>query len=312
MSLALLLAALPVLYWEHPPDTAAALRLAGIERVRVPEASAPQWKTAGIDAVAFSPAEKSERIALPAPGVVARADTASATRRPWLDANGWRYLRSPNARYFEAAPRGAAALAAAEGFAYGADLVLAIDPADLAVLGAALAFLRELPHRELPGLADIGVVDDGSPLTGEVMNLLARRNLLFRPLARGSNGLPLVVELGTKAYPQNEAANPDAFALKLRGQLTDERRTLRLYGSEVVLARLTGDASRLRLHLLNYSGRTIQGLRIRLRGLWTPGEAHVLQHGRLAVETPLAQDAATEFSLPVLGPYAVVDLTTTK
>ncbi len=51
---------------------------------------------------------------------------------------------------------------------------------------------------------------------------------------------------------------------------------------------------------------------MRLLGLWTPGEAHVLQHGRLAVDASLAQDGATEFSLPVLGPYAVVDLTAAK
>ncbi len=43
MSLALLLAALPVLYWEQPADTAAALRSAGIERLRVPAERAAEW-----------------------------------------------------------------------------------------------------------------------------------------------------------------------------------------------------------------------------------------------------------------------------
>jgi hypothetical protein len=120
--------------------------------------------------------------------------------------------------------------------------------------------------------------------------------------------LPFSVELGSKAYPKQDAANPDVLALKIRAQLTDERRSLRLFGSEVVLARLTGDSGRLRVHLLNYGGREVEGLRLRLRGQWTPGEAHVLQHGRLAVEAPLVQDGVTEFSLPVLGAYAVVDL----
>jgi len=312
LSLALVLAALPVLYWEQPPATAATLKQAGIERLRVPPASAAAWKAAGLDAAPLDAAEKSARVMVPPPRLVARANAASATRRPWLDANGWRYLRAPKGRFFETAPRGAAALAAAEAFAYAADLVLAIDPADVASLGEALAFLRSLPALELPEVADIGVVDDGSPLTGEVMNLLARRNLLFRPVARGSNGLPVVVELGTPAYPEAEAANPDAFALKLRAQLGDERRTLRLYGSETVLARLTGDASQRRLQLVNYSGRNIQGLRVRLQGLWTPGLAHVLQQGRLAVESALAQDGASEFSLPVLGPYALVDLSAAR
>jgi len=312
LSLALLLAALPVLYWEQPPDTAAALKQAGIERLRVPPGRAREWTTAGFEAVPLADAEKSERVSVPAPRLVARADAASATRRPWLDANGWRFLRAPKARFIETAPKGAAALAAAEAYAYGADLVLAIDPADLGALGEALAFLRGVKAMDLPDVADVGVVDDGSPLTGEVMNLLARRNLLFRPVAKGSNGLPLVVELGTAAFPEAEAANPDGFALKVRAQLGDERRTLRLYGSEVVLARLTGDAGRRRLQLVNYSGRNIQGLRVRLRGLWAPAEAQVLQQGRLAVESPLVQDEATEFTLPVLGPYAVVDLTAAR
>lgn len=312
MSLALLLAALPVLYWEQPPETADALRKAGIERLRVPPASAAAWKAATLDAVPLDAAEKSERVVVPGPGIVGRADAASATRRPWINANGWRYLRSAKGRFFETAPKGAAALAAAEAYAYGADLVLAIDPADVAVLGEALSFLRGVKAMELPEVADVGVVDDGSPLTGEVMNLLARRNLLFRPVARGSNGLPVVVELGTPGFPEAEAANPDAFALKVRAQLTDERRTLRLYGSEVVLARLTGDAGRRRLQLVNYSGRNIQGLRVRLRGLWAPGKAQVLPQGEVAVESPLLQDDATEFSLGVLGSYAVVDLTAAR
>jgi hypothetical protein len=312
LSLALLVAALPVLYWEQPPDTAGALKQAGIERLRVPPGRAREWTTAGFQAVPLAEAEKAARANVPAPRLVGRADAASATRRPWLDANGWRFLRSPKGRFIETASKGGAALAAAEAYAYGADLVLAIDPADVASLGEALAFLRGVKAMELPDVADIGVVDDGSALTGEVMNLLARRNLLFRPVAKGSNGLPLVVELGTRAFPEAEAANPDGFALKLRAQLGDERRSLRLYGSEVVLARLTGDAGRRRLQLLNYSGRNIQGLRVRLRGLWAASEAQVMLQGRLAVESPVMQDDATEFTLPTLGPFAVVDLTAAR
>jgi hypothetical protein len=312
LSLALLLAALPVLYWERPPDTAPALRQAGIEQVRVRPGRTREWTTAGLEAIPLPEAEKSERVTLKTPGLAGRADLGSATRRPWLDTNGWRFLRAPKARYFETAAKDGAVLAAAEAFAYGADLVLAIEPADLQALGEALRFLRSVPALELPDLADIGVVDDGSPITGEVMNLLARRNLLFRPVAHGAPELPVVVEIGTPAYPQAEAANPDAFALKIRGELGDERRTLRLYGSEVVLARLVGDASRLRLHLLNYSGRVVQGVRVRLRGLWTPGDALLLPQGKAAVEAPLVQDGATEFSLPGLGPYAIVELTAAR
>ena len=141
------------------------------------------------------------------------------------------------------------------------------------------------------------------------MNLLARRNLLFRAVPRATPEPPLVVELGSKEYPKSEAGNPDALALKVRAQL--RRRAalaapLRQRGRAGPPdgRRAAGGACT----SLNYGGRDVEGLRVRLRGRWTPGEAHVLQHGRLAVEAPLVQDGVTEFSLPVLGPYAVVDL----
>ena len=308
MSLALLVAALPLLYWDQPSEGAARLRRAGIERLRVPPERVAEWRRAGFDAVPLTPEEKSGRVTLKAPGIAARGDWASATRRPWIDANGWRYQRQPQARYLETAPRGVAVLAAAEAFAHGVDLVLAIDASDLDSLGRALALFRALPEAALPAVADLAVVDDGSFATGELMNLLARRNLLFRPVPRPTPELPLVVELGSQAYPKSEAGNPDALALKIRGQLTDERRSLRLFGSEVVLARLEGDAGRLRLHLLNYGGREVEGLRVRLRGQWMPGAAYLLPHGSRAVEALIVQDGVTEFSLPVLGPYAAVDL----
>jgi len=306
--LALLVAALPVLFWDQPTTTAEDLRRAGIATLRVPQERVAEWGRAGFDASPLTQEERSRRVTLKAPGIAARADLASATRRPWIDANGWRYLRRPGARYFVTAPQGAAVLAAAEAFAHGADVVLAIDASDLESLGQALGFFRALPEAERPGIADLVVVDDGSFATGELMNLLAGSNLLFQPVARATPEPPLVVELGSRAYPKSKAANPDALALEIRARLTDERRSLRLFGSEVVLARLTGDAGRLRLHLVNYGGREVEGLRVRVRGSWTPGDAHVLQHGRAAVEAPLVQDGATEFSLPVLGPYAVVDL----
>jgi hypothetical protein len=79
-----------------------------------------------------------------------------------------------------------------------------------------------------------------------------------------------------------------------------------------VIARLQGDASRLRLHLLNYGGREIEGLRIRLRGSHPEGEARVAGAGRLDLEERVFVDGATEFTLPRLGPYGVVDLPAVK
>jgi hypothetical protein len=234
---------------------------------------------------------------------------ASATTDPWVFANGWRFLRHGNARYYyERLPAGAATLAAAEALAYGADAVLAIDPTDLAEMGRLSAFVKEVPPLELPGIGDIAVVDDGSPATGELMNLLARRNLLFRVVAAPSSEFRINVRLGSREYSKEEAADPSAFAQKIRRQLTDEGRTLRVYGSNVVICRPTGDASRTRIHVLNYGRRQIEGLRLRLRGAYGEGEAFVAGRGRVALRDHVVAEGATEFSLPSLGVYAVIDL----
>lgn len=308
MSLALLVAALPVLYWEGPADAAPAMKRAGIERLRVPAARAAAWAGSGLDVSPLPLGERGARVTLLAPGVAPRATTASATRRPWIDANGWRFVRKPAGRFFAAAPQGKAVLAAAEAFAYGADVVLSIDPGDLEAFGQALAFFRALPEGPLAAVADIGVVDDGSILTGELMNLLVRRNLLWRPVPRAGE-LPLTVELGSEDWPASEAANPDALAFKVRAKLGDAKRSLRLYGSEVAMARLTGDARTRRLQLLNYGGRQAEGIRVRLAGVWKPGEVRALGLGAQAVDALVVEGGATEFSLPAVGPYAVVDLT---
>ncbi len=312
MILLLFLATLPSLYWSQPVETAPAVRQAGIERLCVPAEGAPAWQAAGFAVVPLGEKARAQRTPVKAPGIVARADQASASRRPWLDANGWRFLRAPAGRWWCDAPAGRAALAAAEAFAFGADEVVAIEPAALEEAGRMLAFLAAVPDLDLPAHADVAVVDDGSPLVGEVLNLMARRNLLFEVVKKEAPDVALSVRIGSKEFPREAARNPDAFALSVRRRLTDERRSLRLYGGEVVLARLLRDGTRARVHLLNYSGRTIEGLRVRLLGSWAPGDALVFGPGRTPVEDVAHPEGATEFSLPTLDAYAVVDLATLK
>ena len=261
---------------------------------------------------ALSDADLSSREALATPGVTARAGVASPTRAPWIVANGWRVVRQPGAKYRYDLPAGKAALAAAEAFAYGADALLKIDPADETSLRAMLAFLEGLPRVDLPAIADLAVVEDGTAVAGEVMNLLARRNLLYEIVKAPSARYRLTVAVGSREFPVEEAADPSAFALKIRRLLTDEQRTLRIYGTEVVIARLVGDAARVRVHLINYSGREIEGLRVRLRGAYGTGEAFAAGAGRVALQDHVVAGGATEFSLPRIGIYAVIDLNGTR
>jgi hypothetical protein len=308
MSLVLLLASLPTVFWSGGLEGAPALRRAGIERLAVPPAEVEAWRKAGFSAVALTPAAFAAREKLLRPGLLVRPDLASATRSPWIFANGWRFLRRPTGQYAYDLPAGAAALAAAEAAAYGADAVLKVDSADLESLGAMLAFVAGLPAADLPPVADLALLDDGSPVTGEVMNMLARRNLLFRAVRTPSPDIRVNVEIGAPDYPKKEAADPSAFALKLRRQVGDEHRSFRIFGSEVVIGRLTGDGRRLRLHLLNYGGRDVEGLRVRVRGIYPTADARVAGLGRVPVEEPVVGEDATEFSIARMGAYAVVDL----
>jgi hypothetical protein len=261
-----------------------------------------------VTATPLPDAERHGRESLQVPGIGQRAGVASPTRAPWINANGWRMVRKPAGKFSYNLSPGKAALAAAEAFAYGADAVLEIDPDDLASAGAMLSFLRGLAAVDLPPLADVAIVDDGSAITGEVMNLLARRNLLFEIAPTPKTTLPITIRIGSPEYPAAEAADPSAFALKIRRQLTDERRRLRVFGSELVIGRVTGDATRVRLHLINYGGREVEGLRVRLRGSYGDPEVQVAGAGRVTPQDVATADGAIEFTIPRMTTYAVVDL----
>src|SRR5258706_495882 len=174
---------LPLIYWAQGIETAPALKQAGIEQIAAPSETLDAWRKAGFNVIPISQQELEQREKLFVPRTAGRADVASATRRPWIDSNGWRFVRKPVGKfYYDLTEKGAgrAALAAAEAFAYQADAILKIDPTDLAAAGKMLAFLRALPSASFAPVADIGLIDDGLSATGEVMNLLTRRNLLFK------------------------------------------------------------------------------------------------------------------------------------
>lgn len=303
-----LLAAVPCVYWTGGIETRPAIEAAAVAQLCVPPDQAATWIAGGLRITPMSDADFAARELLPPPGIAARAGLASPTRMPFVIAGGWRMLRNPSGRFAYVVPAGKAALALAEGFAYGADLAVRIDPEDLPAAGAMASFLETLPPSDLPAVADVSVVDDGSPVTGEVLNLLARRNLLFRIVTAPAPSAGITIRIGSPEYPVAEAADPNAFALKVRHQVTDERRALRLFGSETVVGRLTAANGRARLQLLNYGGREIEGLRIRVRGRYRSAKAYVAAAGSMAVEDQVTADDATEFSLPRLITYAAIDL----
>ncbi len=296
-----LAALLPGLYWDQPPATADALKKAGIQRVYVPADAEDAWHKLGFTAAAFDPQRKNV-VKLEAPGVQYRPNVASATTSPWVDANGWRLQRSSADLYYYELPAGKAALAAAESYAYARDAVERIPSEDLGLFGRMLAFLRRIDQPAIPALANIGVIDDGSDQMGEVMNLLSRRNLLFRVVLAPDAKYDITV----RRSPETDG-DPDDFVHSLRQKLGDDRRLVRIYGSEVVIARLTGDGSRARLHLLNYGRRPVEGVRVRIRGVYGSAKLQAFETDKDIMDFTTV-DGGTEFTVPALGPYGVVDL----
>jgi hypothetical protein len=306
--LLLLAAVLPRLFWDAGPESAPALREAGIERVAVPEARSGAWK--GIAGITVEAVDPQRAVKLVAPSVDYRANQGSASRAPWLNSNGWRFLRQPGAVFVYDVKGGQAPLAAAEAFSYGANALIRSDAAGLKPLAQMLEFLRGVAADDAPAIADIGFQDDGTATAGEVMNLMVKGNLLFRIVQAPDRTVKLNVKLGTKDYPLEDAKNPAKTAQLVRANLTDDKRAVRLYGSLVVVARLTGSGDRLRVQLLNYAGaeRRVDGLRVRVLGKYGKGRVVAAGSPNAELLDYTVEADATEFTLPELKSYAVVDL----
>src|SRR5580700_5485863 len=212
-----------------------------------------------------------DAVKLNEPRVQYRNNEASATRSPWIDANGWRILRSPDRTFVYQVKGEAAALAAAEAFTYGTAASISADAPGADAFARMLTFLKTVPQVDLPPVADFGVVDDGSDTTGELLNLLTRMNLLFKIEKNPDPHFHVNVRLGTKEYPLEEAQNPSLAAHKIRSQIGDDNRSLRVYGTEVVVGRLETGALQGRVFLLNYAARPALGLRVRVRGSFSKG-----------------------------------------
>ena len=300
---------IPSLFWDKGPETAHLLKDAGIQQISVSPSMAASWKS--VPGITVTGVDLSQAKKVAPPAIRYHRHVATATSAPWVDANGWRFLRDPSSTYVYEAPGLSAAMSAAEAFTYGVHAYVHTDEAGLQPLGQLLTFLYNLKTPRLPGRVNIGFIDNGSPESGEFMNLLVRRNLLFRVVKDADAKLDLNVKPGSPEYPQSEAGNPPLLAEKVRANLTDEKRLLRIYGSEVVVGRLEGDRSRTDLFLLNYGASRVpvDGMRVRVLGDFKHEAVHDVGLPDEKLLDVSQNQQATEFTLKALSILAVVDLT---
>lgn len=300
---------LPLLFWQGDLNTAPELRSAGLSHIAVPTAEIARWRH--IAGLRVDPADITGAIKLPAPGVALRPDEASASHIPWVSSNGWRFIRQPNARFYYDVPAAAVTLAAAEAFCFGGEALIHTDVDGLKPLANMLHFLNRINTDGALPIADVGIIDDGSTASAEIMNLMVRDNLLFDIVRTPRASYKSTVQLGSKAYSGAGLKDADAIVHKIRSDLNDSRRTVRLFGTSVVVAHITGEPDRPRLHLLNYSAAAnveVGGFRVRVLGRYSKSQIHSFDRpGEKLLDYEIDTEA-TEFTVPELKSYAVVDL----
>jgi len=268
----------------------------------------------GLAAAAPAASDAASYQEVPSPGVRYLPNVARATNVPWIDSNGWRFARGMRKVNYANVPAGSASLAAAEAFVFNVDAIINPDPKDVEDLGKMLRFLKANEQPPLPDMVNIGVVENPSPLLNEVLNLLTRRNLLYKVVPAPDPALDLNVQLGTPDFPAEAAANPYEFAARVRAKLGDDKRLVRLYGTSTVIARLTGDKSRARLYLLSFGGRRqqnagAQAMRVRVQGRYQPAKLAAFGANPTAALGDLRHPGTTtEFWVPDFNTCAIIDL----
>ena len=188
-----------------------ALQSADAHKLYLTDSAAPLVER-GLAAPA--PADAAGFEVVPGPGVRFVANVAQSTTAPWIDSNAWRFKRGLRKVNYAKIAAGGSPLAAAEAFTFGVEAILNPDPADVEELGRMLQFLKDATHaRPLRAMANIGVVDGPSPLLGEVLNLLSRRNLLYTVVPKPDPTLDLTGAARLAGVPRGGGGEPQ----RLRG-----------------------------------------------------------------------------------------------
>ena len=172
-----------------------------------------------------------------------------------------------------------------------------------------LTFLDAVPPVDLPPVADLAVVDDGSPITGEVMNLLARRNLLFQVVQTPSTQFPITIAVGSGRV--SARPTPPIRARSRRRSAVNSPTSVARCGSTA--ARSSSAGSPAMPPGSDCSSSTTAAATS--KGCASVCAAPIVPAPR-ASPAPAASrfadhvvaDGATEFSLPRLTTYAVIDL----
>src|SRR5262249_47890845 len=87
----LALAVLPGVFWEGAPSKAPALRESGVHHIFVAPDQVEAWKK--VEDIVAEAVDLNLSMKLKSPAVNYRFEQASASRVPWIDANGWQFLR---------------------------------------------------------------------------------------------------------------------------------------------------------------------------------------------------------------------------
>lgn len=250
--------------------------------------------------VIFDGGDTSRYQTVPAPRVQYRMNMAAATRSPWVDSNIWIYRRAPEKKYLCDVRKASVVLAMAEAYSQNVDVALQITPEQKKDFDRMTEFLKSLPEGPRTPWVNFTVTDDGSEEAGEALKLLSRRNLLYAKQAPG----------GVKLQLNKEILDPYQFAVDVRDRLGDENRLLRLYGSELVIATVAREGPRVRIYLVHYGERSVEGMRIRIKGRYPAARIKPYLFGiEPSAATEVTHDGGfTEFTLAKAGTFSVIDL----
>lgn len=302
--IALILTILPTLLWDESPATAPDLRAAGIHEIAV-MGDAKAWSSTGVSAIHV---DESKMIRLDSIGVDYQIDKAGATASPWINSNLWRMIRDPEASFVYTVPPKLLPLAVAEGYTGGARTYFRVRRRDLGDFAAPYRFLQQLHEAGLAARVNFTLLDDRSPEMEEIMNLLARRNLLFETVRGSPKRDGMQVRIGSREYPRKTAEDPYLFAAMVRSRVGDDNRLVRVYGTETVLVRVYGEDRHLRVHLLQYGSTAPQSIRVRVLGHYPRVSVSKFGASCSRVSEMVLDNSATEFTVPDIGPFAIVDL----